>query len=693
MPLDVAGRYAANGSIFGNNMNDSVNDTGKRCPFCNANVDPLRAAAVSIVDGKITHFCSTTCRELFLKRSGSAEEGSTSSVPVTGGKAVPSDVKATAVDSSISAGAGKHFDEGRLTDTPFANIEPQQLTRRTTSQFVYWNVFRPWLVELGGILFFSVLLVIVHTHYNFAWASRGVVGAGILFSLGMGIYREFKNGFAAIANAAATPFAAVAVAVSSMICSDPLWQQLAALGLPGVRAIGRCLEFISRRYSGVLQVAAGKSMSWGSREWRDNSPMAVRIRKVAMVMDWARIPLSFGIGGSLYLLGIVPLSECLLGSAILLLVLEPRLLRMVTGDAHLKVALLVGKMGGNIRDANAVDSLSKARTLLFLSSETLTRKDVTVVDFKFCDNVHEAHVLSALYAVESSLHDDRYSRAILRYCSEHGVKQIEKAAAERIDGVGVRGNTLFGTLLCGSRLYMLDAGISTAVVEEAAHELEQSGRRVMYVALDGQLSAFFAVDEMLREGVQSSIQQLLMLGVEPVMMTSAEVDAAQALGSRIGIERVQFGSGKSHLEDVIGRLQKSGELVALLGAGDEFEQNVDMADCAIAIGDVVKKTSMAGIDLRGKRLATIASLFEAALAARRSVVTNLLSSILLFCLGICFAVGWRTPAMVFGVAAAVAAMSFFSTISGPYSTLQRGQQELKKRVSRGLQMVGLARKK
>ncbi|MBN2803461.1 MAG: hypothetical protein JXR91_10225, partial [Deltaproteobacteria bacterium] len=39
------------------------------CPNCNSGVDPLRAAAVSIIDGKIVHFCSSSCREKYLHRS------------------------------------------------------------------------------------------------------------------------------------------------------------------------------------------------------------------------------------------------------------------------------------------------------------------------------------------------------------------------------------------------------------------------------------------------------------------------------------------------------------------------------------------------------------------------------------------------------------------------------------------------
>lgn len=670
-----------------------MNEHLKNCPYCNKEVDPLRAAAVSIVDGKITHFCSTACREAYLQRQPGLEgqvekknsRGMAAAIPVSSlGDEDASPLK-TSPDS-------KKYKNGKPTAPTTSRLSSaDNVQSRVAVNAPFIQLLWPFFVELGVLILLLGLVTSTRPHYLSGYIHLLWVGIGICFCFVWGVIREQKNGVSALLNTTTIPLASIGICVASLFGGAVHWPMAVALALPIIRSAGRCVELYSRQRSGVIGVVSGTQGDLIPKEWRDNSETALRIRKIAMVMDWARIPVAVIGGIGLWLGGVSTPGDAAMSSVIALIVLDPRLLRLITGDAHLKVALYAGRMGARIRDAAAVAQVAHSRILLLMAKETLVFPEVQIVDFNIRAGVNDTHVYGALAAIESSF-TDRFATAIVEYCGDHLNRNVETAKANRVEGKGVFGDTPYGKVHCGSRMFMLENGISTCEEEVRANELEQSGRRVFFLALDGVLTAVWGIDEQVRPGVKRAVQRLLMMGFEPVMLTSAEVDSALAFGERIGIDNVKFNCGENELEDAISAVQAFGDKVTLIGNGTAFEQSVRSADCSVALGAKSPAGSLAGIDARGLELTGVAQLLEYTVAARKSVLRNLLVTLLLFSVGLCFALGWHSTFMALGMSVSVALVSIFNTLSGPYPFLKKCVAWCKHLGMKPVQMLGFAKR-
>ncbi|MBN2718407.1 MAG: cation-translocating P-type ATPase [Deltaproteobacteria bacterium] len=668
-------------------MADSEKDNLKSCPLCCAPVDPLRAGAVSIVDGQMAYFCSADCREHYLQRDVDSVQAD-AETPV---------VRSVSI-SKVSDESARHSQSSkRDTAPPLPTTAADNGISLESDKGILPFLLWPHAAE-AGILTAILLFNAVTRGRDINWIAAYVsIGVGILFSAGWHIWRERKNGPAIMLNSTALPLAATLLMIVAYFKGAPAaLYAMAATGVLLLRSIGRIGEVLLRFQSNIAHIADRKGGSGQFSGWKDNSVFAMRIRKVASILNWARIPVSILSAPGLMVGAGIRGDDALMTSAMLLILFEPRLLRMVTGDAHLKVAIMATQMGGRIRDAHAVAQLGSAKTLLLGAKDILTFPDVRVVDWQICDGVtNPANVLHALYLVERGI-TNRYARAIVAFCRQQGIGAghtgNDAVACEMDAGKGVSADTPYGQLHCGSREFMLANGISTGDGETVAEALAQSGRRALFVSLHKSLVAVFGIDEQIRQGVEAAVQRLSLMGIEPIMITSADMAAAQALGTRLGIDHVIVRSDAPDLESLLAKYRESDLPVSLLGTGEEFEQNVRHAACAVAVGVPDGKISLADVDMRGRTLGDVAVLMEWAIAAERSVRVNLFLTLLTIGIGICLAMGWHTLGMTLGVSLIIALVSVGCTLSGPYPMVRHSLNTVQRTVIAVLERIGLTKR-
>ncbi|MBN2529437.1 MAG: HAD family hydrolase [Deltaproteobacteria bacterium] len=668
-------------------MGTSEKDNLKQCPFCSSEVDPLRAAAVSIVDGRIAYFCSNACRETYLQRD---ENSPPADLDISEDEDVVNDSRSSQFESETEPRAIAKISETVVDAGDTGAFRKVFSTPSSVWELLKTSFLLLHVVEAALLLILILLNFILAHQLAKDLVVQIVSGGAIVFSLGFGIWRDRKNGNAAVLNSIAFPLAAFMMLSVSRFNRELV--DIMALAAPGVllvKSLGRVAEAISRYQSGVLAMILNQNPS---AAWRDNSAMALTVRKVAMVLDWARIPFGLLTGGGLFFWGGISLPSALMTTAIILIVLEPRLLRMATGDAHLKVAMLVRQMAGNIRDANAVAHLGQSRTVVMKSNGVLVLPDVRVVDWRWQEGVPSTnHVLSALLTAQSP-HRNRYARAIAQYCRQQGARETECGAVEMRAGKGICADTAYGKIHCGSRQYLLECGISTAEADDFAHNLEQSGRRALFVVLNERLAAVFGIDEQICSGAENAVQRMALAGCEPVMISSADVDSATAFGERLGIEHVLFEKTEADYESVLAQFREADTPVIFVGSGRVFEENVRNAACAVNLGGDSKTMTLADVDLRDRTLGDVVQVLEWSKAARRSVRMNLFATLFLFGPGICFAFGWNTPTMTIGLAIAGSAISIGSTFTGPYPTVHKLLSTVRLLLDKVAQLAGLSRR-
>lgn len=617
-------------------------------------MDRLRAPAVSVIGGHITHFCSSTCRENHLRRPSAPPEESRPSDA--------SSVEKTEKPDGQTRSKGKQPAPSKeQNENPAAPRDTQ--SRLPPSPTLHYQ----GILTVGFLLLFVASMLVPPLLGGMLPVL--LVGAGALFMAVISNLRNRAFGFAKLSENSSVPIASGVILLSSLLGTDPRTSSVSAAALLAANCLFRLLEIAGRYRSGVLANIENSGTRSVSSSWRDNSPMSAWIRRISIILEWARYPVACLVGILVYLAYSNAPLDAFYAGATALVALNPRMIRMCTGDAHLSSALAAAQRNIVIRDAHVLDNISRSRAALYMSRYSLINEHISVVDWKTRDDVDEKALLTALGSVQSAA-TGRIASAIVAFIQNRSQAPTPPPdELEVFKGKGIIGIGVFGRVVCGSRSLLLGEGISTAELESHAQTVESSGRRALFVSLNGQVASAFGIEETPITGAHETNMHLKSLGLNPMMFSSAEVDAAQALGSRIGIETVHFEKTEESLGDVLEQIKEMGENAILIGRGQTFEDNLQYAAAAIAIGGT--ESTQAGVDASSHDIAILPWIVEAAQRSRRSTEINLVAATASTIIGLALSVGWFSPYIVVFAGSCGFAVGTLSTFNGPYPMWER----------------------
>ena len=621
-------------------MDEQEDKIESMCPRCGKPVDPLRAPAVSVIEGRITHFCSAQCRERYLKRSSSKKL----EVP-------PRE---------------KHHQE---------EVEPAQrksttaieLSKKPQTTQYRSKLLLHQLMHFAAIALVATAVVLLPPLHN-GLLHVGIAGATVLAFIALFAWRERRLRTNRLAEATATPVAAGVILACVGLGLGARFAAFIAVSLLAAESLGRLIELAGRRRSGVLDTVEGSAQLSVPSSWRDNSEMARKVKHLAIVLGWVRYPISIVCALGTYFLSSGTPSDALLAGATALLALNPRTLRMATGDAHLGAALRAIGKDMLIRDAHAVDSLAETRVVLFIAKRSLIKDKKTIVDWETSESIEEQTALDALYAAEANA-TGAIAAAIREFAMSQKARASSPCVVEQIPGRGIVSDTPFGRVVCGSRIAMLENGISTSLLEPQADTIETSGRSAVFLSVDRAIAAVFGIEEATTANTKETSAQLLRMGLVPAMATSKAVKAAQSLGARLGMERVYFNTPENAIDDVLEEIAQSDDRAAIVGHGAAFEENVRLAHAAIAIGH--DGATQAGINAYNQGILTLPKLIKTVRRARLSAILNLIAGIGTVLFGFGLAVSWFSPWVVLSVASMSFVVAAASTWNAPFPLIDR----------------------
>jgi Cu+-exporting ATPase len=140
-------------------------------------------------------------------------------------------------------------------------------------------------------------------------------------------------------------------------------------------------------------------------------------------------------------------------------------------------------------------------------------------------------------------------------------------------------------VLVGRPAFLSEWGIELAPeLRTEAARLEDTGATVVAAAVDGAPSGLIAVADRIKPSSAQAISELKQLRLQPVLLTGDNERAANPVARRVGIDRVLAGVLPDGKGQEIGRLQRAGEVVAMVGDGVNDAPALAQADLGLAIG-------------------------------------------------------------------------------------------------------------
>ncbi len=319
-------------------------------------------------------------------------------------------------------------------------------------------------------------------------------------------------------------------------------------------------------------------------------------------------------------------------------------------------------MGVLIKNAEALEIMEKVDTLVVDKTGTLTEGKPKLVSVRVTEGFDENEVLRLAASIERAS-EHPLAEAIVHGAGERGIELATTDDFESITGHGVIGRVDGREIALGNLKLMERLKIDPGELTEVARAGRGEGQTVMFVAIDAQAAGLIGVADPIKSSTEQAIRDLHAENVAVVMLTGDNRVTAEAVASKLGIDRVEAEVLPDQKAEVVERLQQEGHTVAMAGDGINDAPALARSHVGIAMGagaDVAMES--AGVTLVKGDLRGIVRARKLSRATMRNIRQNLFFAFVYNSLGVPVAAGVLYPA--FGLLSspiiAAAAMSFSS---------------------------------
>jgi Cu+-exporting ATPase len=338
------------------------------------------------------------------------------------------------------------------------------------------------------------------------------------------------------------------------------------------------------------------------------------------------------------------LAHALVNAVAVLIIACPCALGLAT-----PMSIMVGvgrgaQAGVLVKNAETLERLEKVTTLVVDKTGTLTEGKPKLIDVLPAAGFDAKEVLHVAASLEQNS-EHPLAAAIVQGARERGVSLEEVQAFRSVTAGGVVGSVGGRAAVIGKPDFLRDEGIAgLASLEASAEQLQEDGKTVMYVAIDGKPAGMLSVADPIKASTAEAIDALHALGLKIVMLTGDNRRTAAAVAKQLGLDAVEAQIEPAGKVDHIKKLTAEGDYVAMAGDGINDAPALSMAAVGIAMGtgtDVAMQS--AGITLVKGDLRGIAKAIRLSRATMWNIRQNLMFAFLYNALGIPVAAGVLYP--------------------------------------------------
>ena len=281
----------------------------------------------------------------------------------------------------------------------------------------------------------------------------------------------------------------------------------------------------------------------------------------------------------------------------ILVVFCPCALVLATPTAIMAAIGNATRHGFLVREGDALERLAAVRKIAFDKTGMLTYGTPRVVAVASTLAGLDRAGLYALAAGAEQLSEHPLGKAVVAGYREENSGEIAPAESfEMLPGRGVSAVVDGRRVLAGNPQLLADHGVAVSPDAERQRLLEE-GATMIYVAVDGVFAGYLALSDTLRAESAATIAALEAAGVRPVLLTGDHESAAGAIAARLGIREVRAGCLPEDKLEEIGRWQRDGVHVCMIGDGVNDAPALKKADVGIAMGGVGSDIAVEAADI------------------------------------------------------------------------------------------------
>ena len=276
-----------------------------------------------------------------------------------------------------------------------------------------------------------------------------------------------------------------------------------------------------------------------------------------------------------------------------------------------------------IKDAESLETAHKIKTIIFDKTGTLTKGKPEVTDIVPTDSLSKEELLTLAGSIEKGS-EHSLAEAIVKDAEAKGLNLTKVEKFQAIPGHGVEGVVNGKRVVFGNKRLMDKEKIDINSATNEINKMENGGKTVMMLGVDGKLAGLIAVADIIKESALEGLAALQKLGIEVVMITGDNQRPANAIGAKLGITRVLADVLPDQKEAEVRKIQAEGKVVAMVGDGINDAPALAAADVGIAMGtgtDVAIEA--ADITLINKDLKSVAAAIVLSKKTMKTIRMNL----------------------------------------------------------------------
>jgi len=332
------------------------------------------------------------------------------------------------------------------------------------------------------------------------------------------------------------------------------------------------------------------------------------------------------------------------------------------------MAIMVGTGRGAhagvlIKNAEALETLEKAGTLVLDKTGTLTQGRPELMTVVAVGGETEDRIVRLVASLERGS-EHPLAAAIVEAANANRIPLIPADGFRSLTGRGVVGTIGGHEVAAGNESLLQELGVPLLErLHPKADEMRRNGQMVVYAAVDGEAVGLLGIADPVKPEAASAISALRQEGLRVVMLTGDNEMTARAVARQVGIDDFEAGVLPDQKAEVVKKLQQAGKVVAMAGDGINDAPALAQAQVGIAMGtgtDVAMES--AGITLLKGDLQALVRARRLSRAVMRNIKQNLFFAFIYNSLGVPIAAGILYPkfGLLLSPIIAAAAMSFSS---------------------------------
>lgn len=363
------------------------------------------------------------------------------------------------------------------------------------------------------------------------------------------------------------------------------------------------------------------------------TPAVMAIALISAIIWW--IAKDFGFAVEVFVSVLVIACPCALGLA------TPTAIIVASGKG--------ASMGILYKNAEAIQKLAGIKTVVFDKTGTLTTGRPAVREIVCLGGLSEEELLRISASVES-LSSHPISKAITEY-NKQSLYEVKNF--KYFSGSGISAEIGNRKIRTGKPEFILNTNDYDGILGK----LENEGRSVIAVEIDGKPEGFIALSDTLKPGAEKMIADLKSMGIKTVMLSGDGEKSVQNAAKTLGIDEYYFRVTPNEKFDIVNKLRSEAK-TAMAGDGINDASALASADIGIGFSDGTDiSIEAAEIIIMNGSVESVSNAVKLSRFAMRVIKQNLFWAFIYNSIGLAFAAGVFYPLLNFLLSPMIGALA------------------------------------